>query len=293
MPIFGNRICEALVAKNSVCWPGPTGSSKVGDGGPRRCAFIASEVMGIHFFFMAILGYYFCETCWQSGTAATYEVYPWKEERTQLKTFHGPIFSLGLLQYFIAFAFVTTQSELGARPNGAIGLRNTIAIFVAVVNLPSFMSIEMLKDARQSHEKDMKAKNPIPEYKDILTGPSTRPMRFIYLNTFFSNIGGSITNGTFWFLCYYVWAIPRESAGFILFAFAISGWIVQVVFSIIWGHLVFGVKSKKGREHSIDPRKYTLICEALRIVVNIGLWFTLLAPMPYEDMVNGKKSTGK
>ena len=118
-------------------------------------------------------------------------------------------------------------------------------------------------------------------------------MRFIYLNTFFSNVGGSITNGTFWFMCYYVWAIPRESAGFILFAFAISGWIVQVVFSIIWGHLVFGVKSKKGREHSIDPRKYTLICEALRIVVNIGLWFTLLAPMPYEDMVNGKKSTGK
>ena len=84
---------------------------------------------------MAILGYYFCETCWQSGTAATYEVYPWKEERTQLKTFHGPIFSLGLLQYFIAFAFVTTQSELGARPNGAIGLRNTIAIFVAVVKI--------------------------------------------------------------------------------------------------------------------------------------------------------------
>ena len=106
---------------------GPTGAEKEGDGGPRVCAIMVHQALADHFFFISLFWYTFSGIGTRSGEASLVEVYPWKEERVQLRTFVAPLYGGGWALYLILFLFVASQHELAGRPNGAIEFRNTIA----------------------------------------------------------------------------------------------------------------------------------------------------------------------
>ena len=290
--VYGNDICETFVSKFSVCWPGPSGAEDEGDGGKRVCAKIASDVLGIQFFIIGLFGYFFQETIWQAGTTASVEVYPWKEERVQLRAYAAPVYGFGWLIYLILFLFVASQHEIAGRPNGAIGYRNGIAIIVCCFMVFNFLSVGPFMDAKQVFGNDEKAINIFSEYKSLLTAESAIPIRYLWANTLLSSLASQIWLTSFWYLCYYVWGLSRaEAPGLVALGFLLAI-LLSTCFTCVWGQVIFGTKSKEGREHSRDPRKIVLISEVCSIIVGLIVWLTLYRPRPLADLKAGIVTDG-
>ena len=118
VPMYGSNMCEALVSKRSVCWPGPIGAEVEGDGGKRVCAYMAHQRLANHFFILSLLVYMFSSPGARSAAASTIEVYPWKEERMQLKSYSPFIGGVSFVFYLICNALVTSSNEHTTRPSG-------------------------------------------------------------------------------------------------------------------------------------------------------------------------------
>ncbi len=118
VPMYGTDMCAALVSNRSVCWPGPTGAEIEGDGGKRVCAYMAHEELANHWFIMSFMFVLFSFPGISAAAATTVEVYPWKEERMQLKSYSPWIGGVSFTLYLIMNAYVTSSNEHTTRPNG-------------------------------------------------------------------------------------------------------------------------------------------------------------------------------
>eukprot|EP00942_MAST-04A_sp_MAST-4A-sp1_P005782 g5782.t1 len=268
IPVYGHDICESLVSQYSVCWPGPTGAPDAGDGGKRVCAEMAHQTLADHFFILSLLYYTFSSPGLRSAAASTIEVYPWKEERMQLKSYSPFIGGVSFVFYLICNAFVTSFNEHTTRPSG----------------------ISAMKDAKQQTSKDERSVHIWSEYKDILTNPSTFYVRWMLILWFPGGIMGSYYINTVLYWAFFSYGLAPEDLVWFGLAAYFTGMFVSCACNCVWGLGFFGKKSKKGREYSVNPLKYALFFGVLSFIIGTTVYLTMYTPIDRQILKDGGKN---
>ena len=293
VPMYGNQICESLVNITSVCWPGPTGSKNLGDHGDRVCAYMADDELSLHFFLLSLLFYLFSSPGARSAAATTIEVYPWKEERMQLRAYSPLLGGVSFTFFAVCHAIITSMNEHTNMPDGAINLRNIISGIYPIWNLISFASVPAMKDAKQVADHHLKVKvtlkKVLEEYKDILTGPSTFYVRYMWLLGFPAAVWGSYYLTTVIYWLFWVVGVPQEDFIWFILLTYFCGLTLSVVLNCIFGLLIYGKASKNGREKSLNPLKAGLVGISFNWVLSLVLYWMWFQPIDRDVLKNGGK----
>eukprot|EP00942_MAST-04A_sp_MAST-4A-sp1_P012723 g12723.t1 len=260
--IYSSDICASLASKSSVCWPGPSGAKKTGDGAPRVCAKVAGETLAIHYLLIVTFTKFACEMQYAAMGPARIEVYPWKEERVQVNALYIIYVVLAILVFVVGNTQIQGQNELGTKPEGGQSVRTFWAIYLVISNFIGFGSIPAVRDAQQLSL--VKTTNVLAEYKQILTSKheAHATFRAYLLQRFLQTLWNNIRIGTYYYYCLYVLQVSLAQTALVIGLGAGVGLFLNAFLQGFWAG-IFGMKSKNGREHGRDPRVWTLVVFAV------------------------------
>jgi len=286
---YGNDICASIISPRSVCWPGPTGNpTKVGDGGPRVCAFTAGSSLAGWFFFVAFVGRLGWESQWMLSGATKWEIYPWIEERMRNNQFTALTTALGVISFAVLSVPIGGNHEMGNNPNGGASTRLTLSIVVMVLASFGFLSIKPWQDAKQASDKHVKASNQLLEWKEILTNKNTAPMRWATFTYFLASIQGTFTISTVVYFFVFVSNVPPALVGLSVGGVAILTLSIETVCAVVW-NCIFGKGKGDNRadaKSSQQLRWYFLIFHLISVVMTIVGGLFVAKPLP-RDQVGG------
>ena len=277
--VYSSDICASLASKSSVCWPGPSGAKKTGDGAPRVCAKVAGETLAIHYLLIVTFTKFACEMQYAAMGPARIEVYPWKEERVQVNALYVIYVVLAILVFVVGNTQIQGQNELGTKPEGGQSVRTFWAIYLVISNFIGFGSIPAVRDAQQLSL--VKTTNVLVEYKQILTSKheAHSTFRAYLLQRFLQTLWNNIRIGTYYYYCLYVLQVSLAQTALVIGLGAGVGLFLNAFLQGFWAG-IFGMKSKKGREHGRDPRVWALVVFVVGLVLYLIIVATLLQPQP-------------
>jgi Na+/melibiose symporter-like transporter len=295
---FGNDICRSFVSLKSVCWPGPAGSSKVGDGGPRVCSFTAGEDMALYWFITAIIGRIGWESLWMLSNATKWEVYPWVEERVKNNIFSALSTALGVITFAILSIPIGNAHEMGSMPNGGHGNRFVFSIITTALCCLGYLAVGPWMDAKQASDKHVKATNQFAEWKEIMTAKTASPMRWVTFTYFMASMQGTFTVSSVVYYFVYVSMVPVGAVGLAVGGVAFLTLFIETICAVIW-NCIFGQKGKNDhgdtdRANSKSSQKirwYMLILHIVSAVLAV-LGGIFVAPPAARTDADGNAKTG-